>query len=81
MEFPSWWRSPDGGVLKHFMSGPVPEGWEPAGGHYDYALGVWIDDEPEGKVDLKSLRAEYTARTGKKPFGGWSAKQLREKIA
>lgn len=28
-----------------------------------------------------ALRAEYEAKFGKKPFGGWSAEVLREKLA
>lgn len=28
-----------------------------------------------------ALRAAYKAKTGKNPFGGWSAEVLREKIA
>lgn len=48
-DFPSWHRSPSG-ELKHFTQSPVPEGWEPAGGHYDFQLGIWIDDDtkPDG---------------------------------
>lgn len=31
--------------------------------------------------DLKALRESYKTATGKKPFGGWDAATLREKIA
>ena len=31
--------------------------------------------------DLTALRAEYQAKVGKKPFHGWGAETLREKIA
>ena len=31
--------------------------------------------------DLPTLRAAYTAKTGKKPFAGWKADVLRAKIA
>ena len=31
--------------------------------------------------DLSDLRAEYQAATGKRPYHGWDADQLREKIA
>lgn len=31
--------------------------------------------------DLASLRAEYQAKFGKRPFNGWDADALREKIA
>lgn len=47
-DFPSWWKGPEG-ELKHITEGPIPEGWGPAGGHYDYALGVWIEDEKPPK--------------------------------
>lgn len=32
-------------------------------------------------ADLTALRAEYTAKLGKRPFPGWGAEVLREKIA
>jgi hypothetical protein len=31
--------------------------------------------------EIAALRAEYTAATGKKPFPGWDAADLRKKIA
>jgi len=31
--------------------------------------------------DLATLRADYEAKIGRKPFMGWDAKTLREKIA
>ena len=31
--------------------------------------------------DLPALRQEYTAKLGKRPFPGWDAATLREKIA
>lgn len=31
--------------------------------------------------DLTALRAEYFAKLGKRPFNGWDAATLREKIA
>lgn len=37
-------------------------------------------EKPQGD-DLASLRAEYTEAFGKRPYGGWSADTLREKIA
>ena len=33
------------------------------------------------KADLAAARADYEAKLGKKPFMGWDAKTLREKIA
>ncbi|MGN6538953.1 MAG: hypothetical protein ACTHKQ_24900 [Mesorhizobium sp.] len=33
------------------------------------------------KAELAEARADYVAKLGKKPFGGWDAKTLREKIA
>lgn len=35
---------------------------------------------PEGD-DLPGLRAQYQTKFGKRPFMGWSADQLREKLA
>ena len=37
--------------------------------------------EPAETDERPALRAEYEAKFGKKPFGGWSADVLREKIA
>ncbi len=31
--------------------------------------------------DMKALRFEYEVKVGRKPFGGWDADKLREKIA
>lgn len=37
---------------------------------------------PDGdKDELAALRAEYAEKLGKKPFNGWDAAKLREKIA
>jgi hypothetical protein len=43
-----WYRK--GEEIKEFVEA-APRGWEPAGGYYDRQLGVWIDDEPEPKVE------------------------------
>lgn len=45
------------------------------------ATRVSATSSPDAAEDIKALRAEYTALTGKKPFGGWSADDLRQKIA
>lgn len=37
-------------------------------------------EKPQGD-DLADLRAEYTEKVGKRPFGGWNADTLRAKIA
>lgn len=34
-----------------------------------------------GVDDLAAARAEYEAKMGKKPFHGWDAKTIREKMA
>ena len=34
----------------------------------------------EKSDDVKELRAEYEAKFDKKPFAGWDAKKLKEKI-
>ena len=36
------------------------------------------DEQPD---ELAELRAEYTEKLGKRPFHGWDADTLREKIA
>lgn len=36
---------------------------------------------PKQSNDLTALRAEYEAKLGKRPFMGWDAESLREKIA
>lgn len=50
-DFPIWCRNTDSGELKHFTQPPIPEGWEYAGGHYDFMRGVWVDDEPVPDVE------------------------------
>lgn len=37
--------------------------------------------KPEQSDDLVALRAEYERVVGKRPFMGWKADELREKIA
>ena len=43
------------------------------------------DGKPGGSIsggdDLAALRAEYTEKFGKRPFMGWDADALRERIA
>lgn len=36
---------------------------------------------PEQSDELKEVRAEYTAKMGKRFFPGWTIEQLREKMA
>mgnify|MGYP006876345144 FL=1 len=36
--------------------------------------------KPPADDELKALRAEYSARFGKKAFGGWDAAELRKRI-
>lgn len=38
-----------------------------------------VKDVPEG--DITALRAAYTVKLGKRPWPGWDADTLREKIA
>lgn len=40
-----------------------------------------VKKEISNPEDLEVLRAEYTDKVGKKPFHGWDAEQLKEKIA
>lgn len=60
-----------GGELKAEKAGPSVKD-----AHQDDKSG---DDA--AKVELASARADYEAKLGKKPFMGWDAKTLREKIA
>lgn len=84
MTFPKWFEKD--GVKRLFAEEPREIGWEACNGHYDAMRGVWVDDEPAGKVakqpdnDLKALRAEYARIAGKKPFMGWDEEKLFEKI-
>ena len=50
MEFPSWWESPLGDK-KHFLAGPVPEGWVKCEGHYNFETGAWVNDPAEIRVN------------------------------
>jgi hypothetical protein len=53
-------------------------------------LAARFDNDGDGKPggskkqpatdDIKALRAEYEKKLGKKPFNGWPAETLREKI-
>lgn len=84
MTFPKWYEK--GGVKRLFAEEPKEVGWEPCAGHYDFARGQWIDDEPKkakkpAKSELEALRAEYQRQKGKKPFMGWSVDKLLEKLA
>lgn len=36
---------------------------------------------PSGDDETTTLRAEYEAKAGKRPFMGWDADKLRDKIA
>lgn len=45
MTYPKWFKKD--GIPKLFNAQPTEVGWEPAGGHYDFGRGVWVDDEPE----------------------------------
>lgn len=39
------------------------------------------EPEPEKVEDLAAVRAEYEATVGRRPFMGWDADTLRQKIA
>lgn len=47
----------------------------------DYRLRYLIDNNEASNTDLIALRAEYEAAVGKKPYGGWDADKIREKMA
>lgn len=77
MTYPKWFEKD--GAKKLFNEQPTEIGWEPCNGHYDFALGVWIDDDPQD--DINALRGQYSAKFGKKPFNGWDADTLKEKLS
>ncbi|WP_277969299.1 hypothetical protein [Sphingomonas echinoides] len=47
----------------------------------DDAAAVDLTDTGGSADDLEQLRAEYQVSVGKKPYHGWDAAALREKIA
>lgn len=70
----AFWYGPDGESRIFEAEEQVPKGWK------DHPFA----QEPiaaEGKEELAGLRAEYQRVMGKKPFGGWDADKLREKLA
>lgn len=51
-------------------------------GHYQTAdIRPARDEPPPVEGDMALLREQYQRIIGKRPFNGWSAEQLREKIA
>lgn len=57
------------------------ENGKPVGPDADDAAQADRADEKAAKKELASLRAAYSDKFGKKPFGGWDAKTLRAKIS
>jgi hypothetical protein len=47
----------------------------------DVQAGQKTQSEARADDDLTSLRADYQEAVGKKPYHGWDAETLREKIA
>lgn len=39
------------------------------------------DHSKQPGEDLTALRAEYQAKVGRRPFGGWGAEELRKRMA
>jgi len=80
---PSWWRRD--GLVMRFKQQP-PKGWERLGpGHYDRYTEQWVDEpaedtDEETEGDIKAARAAYQAKFGKKPYHGWDAATLLEKL-
>jgi hypothetical protein len=65
MSFPKWFIKND--EKKLFHEQPTEVGWEYAGGHYDFALGIWIDDEPEEIQDVPDVPPEPEDMAPRKP--------------
>ncbi len=83
-KFPSWRYGPDGSAEVFQREDDVPKGWcdhpskvDPLDHDGDGKKGGSLSD---GKEVMKALRAEYTEKTGKKPFAGWNEATLREKM-
>lgn len=74
--WPCWCTGPNGEGRVIEREEDVPEGWE----HHGITVGAKKahDAAPH---DIKALRAEYEARFGKRPFMGWDADELRERMA
>jgi hypothetical protein len=87
--WPAWASGPKGESAIFQSEDEVPAGWE----HHGKVKGgkPQLDHDKDGKaggskaaeetVDLPALRAAYKEKFGKKPFGGWDAETLREKLA
>lgn len=73
MTWPSFRYGPDGASMICQSEEDVPPGWE------DHPSKV-KQAPVEPSDDLKSLRAEYTEKMGKRPYNGWDAAKLREKM-
>lgn len=67
------------GVRKLFDEEPKERGWTQLAGTYNVQTGQWV--EPDDQDAEKALRALYQERFGKKPFMGWDADTLREKLS
>lgn len=82
--WPAWYYGPRGGAAVFEREEDVPGGW------LDHPFADPLDHDGDGKKggspkpeqtdDLPALRKEYEQLKGKKPFSGWDAATLREKI-
>lgn len=80
--FPSWWGPPEGPPIRYLTEAAVPKGAVHFPGDYNVQTGQWEmpEDDGDGR-DMKTLRAEYKAKFGKRPFNGWKERELRERLS
>lgn len=93
--FPAWFKPEEGAPPVYYLTeAAVPKGWIHVPGDYNRQTGQWVGPDPldhggngqkgdraSAPDDLKTLRAAYKAKFGKKAFNGWDEAKLREKLA
>lgn len=82
----NYWYKPeeDAPPVMFKTEASVPKDWIHVPGDYNVMTGQWEDAEPIAKRAVDDarapLRAAYFEKFGKKPYMGWSAATLREKL-
>ena len=77
--WPSWAFGPNGQSAIFQSEDEVPAGWE----HHGKVKGRKSAKAPvaaEGKEEIAGLREHYKKVTGKRPFPGWGADELRARM-
>lgn len=90
--WPSWRYGPNGEAQIYQSADEVPAGWkdhqfaktaeESDSNAFDHDGDSKSGGSTSGGSgdEMKALRAEYEKAIGKKPFSGWDAETLREKM-